>query len=181
VDVTLTQWSGRIAFSCSRPGDGSLAVQSGEVRLSPLSRSRLPRQDFALNLSAKRRLCNTVGGRIVEGCAASCCRRISLRRSCRALSRRDYDQLSALEPGPGLARPLWRSKELRARQPLHDLPRPSAFQNGPLTNSNEPPTSENQSRAGLRVRAELARGHVLDHALAQRTDSIGGHSDSCLR
>jgi len=34
---------------------------------------RLPRQDFALNLSAKRRLCNTVGeriGRIVEGCAA---------------------------------------------------------------------------------------------------------------
>ena len=34
---------------------------------------RLPRQDFALNLSAKRRLCNTVGGRIVEGCAACCC------------------------------------------------------------------------------------------------------------
>ena len=31
------------------------------------------RQDFALNLSAKRRLCNTVGGRIVEGCAACCC------------------------------------------------------------------------------------------------------------
>jgi hypothetical protein len=32
-----------------------------------------PRQDFALNLSAKRCLCNTVGGRIgriVEGCAA---------------------------------------------------------------------------------------------------------------
>jgi hypothetical protein len=34
---------------------------------------RLPRQDFAPNLSAKRRLCNTVGGRIVEGCAACCC------------------------------------------------------------------------------------------------------------
>src|SRR5262249_21883532 len=37
---------------------------------------RLPRQDFAGNLSAKRRLCNTVGesiGRIVEGCAAYCC------------------------------------------------------------------------------------------------------------
>ena len=37
---------------------------------------RLPRQDFARNLSAKRRLCNTVGeriGRIVEGCAAYCC------------------------------------------------------------------------------------------------------------
>ena len=34
---------------------------------------RLSRQDFAPNLSAKRRLCNTVGGRIVEGCAACCC------------------------------------------------------------------------------------------------------------
>ena len=37
---------------------------------------RLRRQDFARNLSAKRRLCNTVGeriGRIVEGCAAYCC------------------------------------------------------------------------------------------------------------
>ena len=45
-----------------------------------------------------------------------------LRRSCRARSRCDYDQLSALEPGLGLARPLWRSKELRARQILHDLP-----------------------------------------------------------
>src|SRR5262249_34447822 len=29
--------------------------------------------------------------------------------------------------------------------------------------------------APLRVRAQLARVHVLDHALAQRTDSIGGH------
>jgi hypothetical protein len=29
-------------------------------------------QDFALNLSAKRRLCNTVGGRGIEG-AARCC------------------------------------------------------------------------------------------------------------
>ena len=45
-----------------------------------------------------------------------------LRRSCRARSRRDHDQLSALEPGLGLARPLWRSKELRTRQVLHDLP-----------------------------------------------------------
>ena len=32
-----------------------------------------PNQDFALNLSTKRRLCHTVGGRIVEGCAACCC------------------------------------------------------------------------------------------------------------
>jgi hypothetical protein len=45
-----------------------------------------------------------------------------LRPLCRALSRRDYDQLSALEPGLGLPRDLWRSKELRTRQPLHDLP-----------------------------------------------------------
>src|SRR5205823_2446955 len=29
--------------------------------------------------------------------------------------------------------------------------------------------------AALRVRTKLARVHVLDHALAQRTDSIGGH------
>jgi len=44
-----------------------------------------------------------------------------LRSLCRARSRRDYDQLSALKPRLGLARDLWRSKELRARQPLHDL------------------------------------------------------------
>ena len=30
-------------------------------------------QNFPLNLPAKRRLCNTVGGRIVEGWAAYCC------------------------------------------------------------------------------------------------------------
>ena len=30
-------------------------------------------QDFPLNLPAKRRLCNTVGRRIVEGCAAYFC------------------------------------------------------------------------------------------------------------
>jgi hypothetical protein len=45
-----------------------------------------------------------------------------LRCFCRALSRRDYNQLSSLEPGLGLAHHLWRRKELRARQPLHDLP-----------------------------------------------------------
>jgi hypothetical protein len=44
-----------------------------------------------------------------------------LRRFYCALSRRNYDQLGALEPGLGLARPFWR-KELRARQCLHDLP-----------------------------------------------------------
>src|SRR5262249_54530058 len=35
---------------------------------------------------------------------------------------RHYDQFGALEPGLGLARPFRRSKELRARQSLHDLP-----------------------------------------------------------
>ena len=34
---------------------------------------RPPRQDFALNLSAKRRLCHTVGRRRVESCPARCC------------------------------------------------------------------------------------------------------------
>jgi hypothetical protein len=40
--------------------------------------------------------------------------RISPRRSCGALSGRDYGQLSALEPSLSLARNFWRSKE-RAR------------------------------------------------------------------
>jgi ATP-dependent DNA ligase len=38
-----------------------------------------------------------------------------LRSLCRARSRRDYDQLSALKRRLGLARDLWRSKELRDR------------------------------------------------------------------
>ena len=33
---------------------------------------RLPRQNFPLNLPTNRRLCSTVGGRIVEGWAAHC-------------------------------------------------------------------------------------------------------------
>src|SRR5438876_11741820 len=46
----------------------------GEIYASFPSRTRegpdrhLSRQDLALNLSAKRRLCNTVGGRVIEGC-----------------------------------------------------------------------------------------------------------------
>jgi len=46
--------------------------------LGPLSRQqermdrRLPRQNFPLNLPTNRRLCSTVGGRIVEGWAAHC-------------------------------------------------------------------------------------------------------------
>jgi hypothetical protein len=35
-------------------------------------RTAQPRQDFALNLSAKRCLCNTVGGRIIESFTAYC-------------------------------------------------------------------------------------------------------------
>jgi hypothetical protein len=51
-------------------------------------------------------------------------RRTLPRRLCRALSGLSYDQFSALQPVSvsGLACPLWRSKELRARQHLHDLP-----------------------------------------------------------
>jgi hypothetical protein len=49
-----------------------------------------------------------------------------LRRLYRAISRRSYDQLSALKPLSGLVRPLWRSKELRAGRHLHDRPRWSA-------------------------------------------------------
>jgi hypothetical protein len=45
-----------------------------------------------------------------------------LRSLYRAISRRSYDQLGASEPCLGLARHLWRTKELRARQSLHDLP-----------------------------------------------------------
>jgi hypothetical protein len=33
---------------------------------------RLPREDFALNLSAKRCLCNTVGGRVIEAASRWC-------------------------------------------------------------------------------------------------------------
>jgi hypothetical protein len=32
--------------------------------------------------------------------------------------------------------------------------------------------------ASLRMRVELARAHVLDHALAQRADGIGAHGNS---
>jgi hypothetical protein len=65
---------GRAGGSCSL--DRTLAMQDDELVLGPLSRqqeSRLPRQNFSLNLPTNRRLCSTVGGRIVEGCAAHCC------------------------------------------------------------------------------------------------------------
>jgi hypothetical protein len=38
-----------------------------------------PYQEFALNLSAKRRLCNTVGGRFIDG--TPCCCAVSIARS----------------------------------------------------------------------------------------------------
>jgi hypothetical protein len=49
-----------------------------------------------------------------------------LRYLCRAFSRRGYDQCGALKPGLGLCVSLWRSKELRAREFLHDSPPMSA-------------------------------------------------------
>jgi hypothetical protein len=65
---------GRAGRSCSL--DRALAMQGDELVLGPQSRqqkSRLPRQNFSLNLPTNRRLCSTVGGRIVEGWAAHCC------------------------------------------------------------------------------------------------------------
>jgi hypothetical protein len=41
------------------------------------------RQEFALNLSAKRRLCNTVGGRIIESFTAYCCAVLAARLAAR--------------------------------------------------------------------------------------------------
>jgi hypothetical protein len=43
-----------------------------------------PPQDFALNLSAKRCLCNTVGGRIIESCTACCCAILAARLAARS-------------------------------------------------------------------------------------------------
>jgi hypothetical protein len=75
----LIQWRIRIALGCSCSVDRALAMQGDELVLSPLSRQqermdrRLPRQNFPLNLLTNRRLCSTVGGRIVEGWTAHCC------------------------------------------------------------------------------------------------------------
>jgi hypothetical protein len=57
--------------------------------ISAHSDLRDPRQEFALNLSAKRRLCNTVGGRIgriVEGCAAYRCAVTAARSRARTMT-----------------------------------------------------------------------------------------------
>src|SRR6516165_3888802 len=75
----LIQWRIRIALGCSCSVDRALAMQGDELVLGPLSRQqermdrRLPRQNLPLNLPTTRRLCNTVGGRIVEGWTAHCC------------------------------------------------------------------------------------------------------------
>jgi hypothetical protein len=61
-------------------GDGSFAMQGDEARARPaVAPARedgsplLPRQNFPLNLPPNRRLCSTVGERIVEGWTAHCC------------------------------------------------------------------------------------------------------------
>src|SRR5262245_12666742 len=71
------------------------------------------RQDFALNLSAKRRLCNTVGGRIVEGCAACCCA-VPAARACAATTSRW--QLSGVNFAG------WRRPQIRGETMLPDTP-----------------------------------------------------------
>jgi hypothetical protein len=62
-----------------RPGtDCRCWIALGEIYASLALRTherpvrRLPREDFALNLSAKRCLCNTVGGRVIEGASHWC-------------------------------------------------------------------------------------------------------------
>jgi hypothetical protein len=46
---------------------------AGGTKGSSRERERVSaRQDFAFNLSAKRRLCNTVGGRVIEGAPRRC-------------------------------------------------------------------------------------------------------------
>jgi hypothetical protein len=66
------------------------------------SELRSLRQDFALNLSAKRRICNTVGGRIIE--SSTCCCAVLAARLAARWRAPAYDKLRALEPGLGLAR-----------------------------------------------------------------------------
>src|SRR5262249_30642859 len=69
-------------------GDGSFAMQGDEARARPaVAPARedgsplLPHQNFPLNLPPNRRLCSTVGERIVEGWTAHCCVASSAARS----------------------------------------------------------------------------------------------------
>ena len=88
---------GRLDSSCSL--DRALAMQGDELVLGPLSRQqermdrRLPRHNFPLNLPTNRRLCSTAGGRIVKAGPHTAAPFLL-----RALSRRHYNQLGALEP-----------------------------------------------------------------------------------
>jgi hypothetical protein len=52
----------------------AVGPETPSTKKRPLSDSDLspPRQEFALNLSAKRRLCTTVGGRFIDGNARCC-------------------------------------------------------------------------------------------------------------
>jgi hypothetical protein len=69
---------GRPYWSIMHKTDPKWVRHEGEIYASLCLRThgrpvrRLPREDFALNLSIKRCLCNTVGGRFIEG-ASRCC------------------------------------------------------------------------------------------------------------
>jgi len=76
------------------------------------------RQNFPLNLPTNRRLCSTVGGRIVEGWTAHCCA-VSTARS-RAAIMTNLARSSLALVWPAL---FGAAKELRARQSLHASPR----------------------------------------------------------
>ena len=52
-------------------GHGADPKSKGQTRAAQIRKTGP--QNFALNLSAKRRLCNTVGGRFVAGCVAYLC------------------------------------------------------------------------------------------------------------
>jgi len=84
--------------------------------VSSASSRRLPRQDLALNLSAKRRLCNTVGGRSIE-VAARCCALFTARSRAAARTNLARSNQSLVLR--------WRfggAKRSALRQYLHDLP-----------------------------------------------------------
>ena len=71
----------------------AVGPETPSTKKRPLSDSDLspPRQEFALNLSAKRRLCNTVGGRFIDGNARCCA--VSTARS-RALTMTNFARSS---------------------------------------------------------------------------------------
>src|SRR5262245_12426045 len=77
-------------------------MQGDELVPGPLSRqqeSRLPRQNFPLNLPTNRRLCSTVGGRIVEGWAAHCCAVSAARSRAATMTNLARSSLALVLPG----------------------------------------------------------------------------------